>query len=145
MMSMEPKDRLECMLKEAEIIQDIIKRMGFNSFLIKGWAITLVVAILLLEGTLYQVLIAFIPLFLFWFLDAYYLRQERMYRKLYEWVIKNRLKTDEYLFDMNAYRFKDEVQSQLRIMRSITLGCFYGIITVILIVLGLYFSILILV
>ena len=29
-------------------------------------------------------------------------------------------------FDMNAYRFKDNVQSKLRIMFSITLGWFYG-------------------
>jgi len=41
----------EYMLKEIEIIQAIIKRMAFNSFMIKGWAITLVVVTLLLRGT----------------------------------------------------------------------------------------------
>lgn len=120
----------EYMLKEIEIIQDIIKRMAFNSFMIKGWAITLVVVTLLLKGTRFQVLIAFIPLLVFWFLDAYFLWQERMYRELYNWVISNRLKTDEHLFDMNAYRFKDKVQSKFRIMFSITLGWFYGSIAV---------------
>jgi len=124
---MENKESLkEYMLKEIEIIQDTIKRMAFNSFMVKGWAITLVVVALLLKGTEYQVWIAFIPLLVFWFLDAYFLWQERLYRKLYEWVINNRLQTDEYLFDMNAYRFKDEVQSKLRIMFSTTLGWFYG-------------------
>jgi len=128
---MEDKANLkEYMLKEIDIVQDIIKRMAFNSFLIKGWAITLVVATLLLKGTKYQVFIAFIPLLVFWFLDAYFLWQERMYRKLYNWVISNRLKTDEHLFDMNAYRFKDEVQSKCRIMFSITLGWFYGSIAI---------------
>ena len=99
-MNMENKESLkECMLKEIEIIQDIIKRMAFNSFMIKGWAITLVVVSLLLKGTeKYQIWIAFIPLLVFWFLDAYFLWQERLYRKLYEWVINNRLKTDEYLW-----------------------------------------------
>jgi len=124
----------EYMLKEISIIQDIIKRMGFNSFMIKGWAITLVVVALLLKGTEYQVGIAFIPLLLFWFLDAYFVWQERMYRKLYEWVINNRLKADEYLFDMNAYRFEDEVQSKFRIMFSITLGSFYGSIAILLVI-----------
>lgn len=124
----------EYMLKEISIIQDIIKRMGFNSFMIKGWAITLVVVALLLKGTEYQVGIAFIPLLVFWFLDAYFLWQERMYRKLYEWVINNRLKTDESLFDMNASRFKDEVQSKFRIMFSITLGWFYGSIAILLVI-----------
>ena len=132
---MENKESLkEYMLKEIEIIQDIIKRMAFNSFMIKGWAITLVVVALLLKGTKYQVWVAFIPLLVFWFLDAYFLWQERMYRKLYEWVINNRLKTDEYLFDMNAYRFKDEVQSRFRIMFSITLGWFYGSIAILIVI-----------
>lgn len=120
----------EYMLKEIDIVQDIIKRMAFNSFMIKGWTITLVVVALLLKGAKHQVLIAFVPLLVFWFLDAYFLWQERMYRKLYDWVISNRLKTDEHLFDMDAYRFKDEVQSRFRIMFSLTLGWFYGSIAV---------------
>lgn len=132
---MEGKTNLkEYLLKEIDIVQEIIKRMAFNSFIIKGWAITLVVVTLLLKGTKHQVLIAFVPLIVFWFLDAYFLWQERMYRKLYDWVISNRLKTDEYLFDMNAYRFKDTVQSRFRIMFSITLGWFYGSIAVLVII-----------
>lgn len=140
---MENKESLkEYMLKEIDIIQDIIKRMAFNSFLIKGWAITLVIATLLLKGTeKYQVWLAFIPLLVFWFLDAYFLWQERMYRKLYDWVINNRLKTEKYLFDMNAYRFKNEVQSRFRIMFSITLGWFYGSIAILIIIYALILSI----
>ncbi len=124
---MEDKKSLkEYLLAEVTIIQDIIKRMAFNSFIIKGWAITLVVVALLLKGNTYQVWIAFIPLLIFWFLDTYFLWQERMYRKLYDWVVENRLKTDEYLFSMNAYRFKKQVHKRLRIMFSVTLGWFYG-------------------
>ena len=135
---MEGKESLkEYLLKEIDIIQDIVKRMAFNSFMIKGWAITLIVVALLLKGAKYQILIAFIPLLVFWFLDAYFLWQERMYRKLYEWVIHNRLKTDEYLFDMNAYRFKNEVQSKFRVMFSITLGWFYGCLAILIIIYGL--------
>ncbi len=136
---MEHKENLkEYMLKEIDIIQDIIKRMAFNSFMIKGWAITLVVVTLLLKGTeKYQVWLAFIPLLVFWFLDAYFLWQERMYRKLYKWVINNRMNTEEYLFDMNAYRFKNEVQSIPRIMFSITLGWFYGSIAILVIIYAL--------
>ena len=127
-MNVKNKDNLkEYMLKEIDIIQDIIKRMAFNSFMIKGWAITLVVVTLLLKGTeKYQVWIAFIPLVVFWFLNAYFLRQERMYIILYDWVINNRLNTEEHLFDMKTRRFKKEVQSIPRIMFSITLGWFYG-------------------
>jgi hypothetical protein len=131
----------EYMLKEIEIIQAIIKRMAFNSFMIKGWAITLVVVTLLLRGTeKYKVWLAFIPLLVFWFLDAYFLWQERMYRKLYDWVINNRLKTEDHLFDLNAYRFKGEVQPKLRIMFSTTLGWFYGSIVVLVLIYSLVLS-----
>jgi len=130
MMAYSREELKEFMLKEIEIIQDVIKRMAFNSFMIKGWTITLVAVTLLLKGTKYQVWIAFIPLLVFWYLDAYFLWQERLYRRLYNWVIQNRLKTGELLFDMNAYRFKDEEQSRLSIMFSITLGWFYGAILV---------------
>jgi len=128
----------EFMIKEIEIIQDIVKRMAFNSFMIKGWTVTLVAVTLLLRGSKYQVLIAFIPILVFWFLDAYFLWQERLYRRLYNWVIKNRMDTDEYLFDMNAYRFKNEEQSKLRIMFSITLGWFYGSIFILTLIYAIY-------
>ena len=126
------------MIKEIDIIQGIINRMAYNSFMIKGWTITLVVVTLLLKGAKYQVFIAFIPLLVFWFLDAYFLWQERMYRKLYGWVIKNRLNSDEYLFDMNAVRFREEVQSKFRIMFSITMGWFYGSIALLIIIYSIY-------
>jgi hypothetical protein len=109
--------------------------------MIKGWTITLVVVTLLLKGTaLYQTWIAFIPLLVFWFLDAYFLWQERMYRKLYEWVINNRLKTEEYLFDMDADRFKEQIQSKIRIMFSMTLGWFYGVIVILIVIYSVVIS-----
>ena len=126
MMRFSKEELKEFLLKEIEIIQDIIKRMAYNSFMIKGWTITLVAVVLLLKGSTYQVFIAYIPLLVFWYLDAYFLWQERLYRRLYNWVVQHRLESDEYLFDMNANRFKAEEQSTFRIMFSKTLGWFYG-------------------
>ncbi|MCK5476562.1 MAG: hypothetical protein KAI55_01440 [Candidatus Aenigmarchaeota archaeon] len=124
----------EYLFKEIDIIQKIITRMNFNSFLIKGWTITLVVVTLLLNGNKYHVFIAFIPLFVFWYLDSYYLWQEKMYKKLYYWIIENRLKTDKNLFNMNASRFKKEVRSRFEIMFSETLLWFYGSIAVLIVI-----------
>lgn len=136
---MEKEEQKEYLMKEMDTIQSIINRISSNSFLIKGWTITLVVGTLLLErsvlgGSKLQIFIAFIPLLTFWFLDAYFLWQERMYRKLYGWVIANRLNTDENLFNMNAYRFRNEVSSRPRIMFSVTLGWFYGSIFVLIVI-----------
>jgi len=120
----------EFMIEELKIVQDIIKRLALNSFLIKGWTITLVVATLLLKGNKFQSLLAFIPIIVFWYLDAYFLWLERLYRRLYDWIRTNRLTTEEYLFDMNYRRFIKDEQSRIRIMFSLTLGWFYGSIFV---------------
>ena len=113
------------LFKEIDIIQGIINRMASNSFLIKGWAITVVVATLIFEGKTDDVWIAFIPLIFFWGIDAYFLRQEKLFRKLYGWVVSNRLSSDEYLLDMNTARFENEVTFSKTIF-SKTLGPFYG-------------------
>jgi len=114
------------MVREIEVIQRIIDRMASNCFLIRGWTVTLVVVTLLIKGDRCQAFIAFVPLVAFWVLDAYFLGQERMYRKLCECVRENRMKTDEHLFDMDAQRFKKEVASIPRIMFSVTLLVFYA-------------------
>ncbi|MCP4050404.1 MAG: hypothetical protein GY730_06840 [bacterium] len=119
------EDRKKYLFKEMDLIQDIIKRMATNSFLIKGWVLTLIVITMLIKGKSDLVIVSIIPLISFWFLDSYFLQQERMYRKLYDWVVNNRMKTDEYLLSLNASRFKNEVQSKFRIMFSQTLGWFY--------------------
>lgn len=122
------------MLKEIDIIQGIIGRMSTNSFYIKGWTVTLVSVALLINGDDFHAFISFIPLIMFWFLDAYFLWQERLYRKLYDWIITNRMETDEFLFNMNAYRFRNEVDSKLKIMFSITLIAFYFTILALIII-----------
>ena len=114
------------LIDEIKIIQDVIKRMADNSFKIKGWTVTLIVITLIFKGqTNDNHLLAFLPLVSFWILDTYYLRTERIYRKLYSWVVENRPKSDEYLFDLNPKRFENEVDSYLKTMFSISLRMFY--------------------
>ena len=121
------------LIDEIKIIQDIIKRMADNSFKIKGWTVTLIVITLVFKGkTNANHLLAFLPLVSFWILDTYYLRIERIYRKLYSWVIKNRPQSNEYLFDLNPERFEKEVDSYLKTMFSISLGIFYGALLILL-------------
>ena len=126
--------RLKILTKEIEIIEDIIKRMASNSFLIKGWTVTLVVATFLLKGSKEQVLISFIPILIFWYLDSYYLWQERLYRELYKWVINNRPENEKYLFDLNTERLKKEVAPQSSVMFSRTLLPFYGSLIIIVLI-----------
>jgi len=87
-------------MKHLEMIEAVIERMGNNSFQLKGWAVTLVsvVSTLAAQGTDKRFfLITFIPLFSFWFLDAYYLQMERKYRQLYK-IVSGK---EENLIDFN--------------------------------------------
>jgi len=126
-------DVTESMLhKEIDLIQACITRMAHNSFLIKGWAISIVAVVLALadkaKNPALLSAILLIPLISFWYLDTFFLRTERMYRKMYTWVLEMRRKNeDEWLYDLNPSRFKSEVDSRIEIMGSETLRWFYGI------------------
>jgi len=118
--------------KEIDLIQSCISRMAHNSFLIKGWTLTLVTVMLALTeksiDPIYLCLVLFIPILSFWYLDAFFLQTEKMYRKRYEWVIQSRPKNDlTNLYNLNPHHFKDKVDSRAKVMWSITLRVFYGI------------------
>lgn len=71
------------------MIQNVIDRMGANSFALKGWAVTLVAGIFVLsnnEANKDFFLLTYIPIIMFWFLDAFYLQKERQYRNLFNWT-----------------------------------------------------------
>ena len=102
------QDQIVALHKELELIQNNIKRMASNSFLIKGWAVTLVIGSLLLRVTDLQLILPFIPIISFWCLDTYFLYIERKFRDLYNWVVDNRYDSQEYLFNMKIDRFKKD-------------------------------------
>ena len=80
---------MENKIKHLELIQGIINRMSSNSFMLKGWAVTLVAgtfAIASKDTDKMYFLVAYIPIIVFWFLDAYYLKQEHLYIALYNEV-----------------------------------------------------------
>lgn len=118
--------------KEIDLIQACISRMAHNSFLIKGWAITIVAVVLALAQKAANPVvlcgIMLIPLISFWWLDTFFLWTEKKYRKMYEWVLKNRAEgNDEMLYELDPTRFEDKVDSRRKIMRSVTLCWFYGV------------------
>jgi hypothetical protein len=130
------KDTLrEFLFKEVELTQDIINRMGSNSFLIKGFAITIVAASLLFSEVSYYHFVALLPWLMFWYLDTYFLRLEKLYRKLYDWLIANRLKSEEFLLDMNSKNLEKRFgkESFSSVMFSKTLLAFYGLLFIIII------------
>jgi hypothetical protein len=135
----------EILHKEIDLIQNVINRMANNSFMLKGWLVSLVVIVLALtKDTIvatelsYFNLILLLPVIVFWYLDAFFLHKERCYRKLYEWVIENRANTNDYLYSLSYKRFEKQVKSVFCIMFSKTLLPFYGLIVIILTILTIY-------
>ena len=83
------------------MLQQVITRMGSNSFSLKGWSVGMIIAIYAFAGknSHKAVIITLIPLMVFWALDSYYLILERKFRALYNSVrIKN---DDDINFDMD--------------------------------------------
>jgi hypothetical protein len=109
-------------------IQHIINRIATNSFIIKGWAVAVLGILLLLNSTRYQALIAVFALLVFWYLDAYFLRQKKMYRALYNEIFENKLNVSDEFFDMSSARNEAgiEVPRSSTLMLSKTLLIFYG-------------------
>ncbi|WP_231221495.1 hypothetical protein [Helicobacter pylori] len=99
-----PIDRAKILIEELKILQGVINRMAQNSLECKKWTLVLAVGVLSLKieaiSNSYGLCVLGVLLLCFWFLDAYYLTQERSFRKQYQWLIENRLKTDERLFEV---------------------------------------------
>ncbi len=101
---------IEARMRHLELIQTVIGRLAQNSFVYKGWAVTVAAAILALGGRdacpQYMV-VALVPTMVFWGLDGYYLRQERLFRKLYKAVrlaALSEMETDPFTMDTSPYR-----------------------------------------
>ena len=115
-------------MKHLDFIQNVISRMNSNSFLVKGWAITLVSALFALaakDANINYVLISYFVIPVFWFLDGFFIATEKQYRELYNEVRqKNETDID---FDMNASSFNTGKKTWLSGVFSKTLIPYYGV------------------
>ena len=114
--------------KHMDYVQAIISRLANNSFLLKGWTLTLCSAILgfaITQRHAGLALTALIPLLAFWILDTYYLRQERGFRDMYRDIAQKQLRGFEIY-----PRPYSERHRWWRTAFSVSLRCFYPVIAV---------------
>ena len=117
---------MESKHKHLEFIQTVISRMAGNSFFLKGWTVTLVAALFALsskDANRSYILVAYLPVVVFWALDGYFLYQERLFRSLYDHV--RQLGEAKIDFSMDRRRFRSARNSWLGSMFSTTLLLFY--------------------
>ena len=118
--------------KHLEFIQTIINRMARNSFLLKGWTVTLIASLFVLSSkdtNIEYIFIAYIPVVVFWILDGYFISQERLFKALYDHV--RRLDEDKIDFSMDRSEYKKEKRNRWACsMFSSTLLVFYSLIAI---------------
>ena len=118
---------MENKIKHLEFIQSIINRMASNSFIMKGWAITLVAALFALsskDANKNYIIIAFLPVIIFWILDGYFLSRERAFRLLYDKV--RNLDEKEIDFSLDISQFKERKNNWFWSIFSHTVLFFYA-------------------
>jgi hypothetical protein len=130
----------EAKRQHLEFIQNVITRMNTNSFQIKGMAITIVSALLAIYASTSNemfIFISIVPTLLFWFLDSYYLQQERKFRGVYNNVcgLKNDVEIKPY--EMPIQKFQGGQYCFYKVFFSKTIACLYGTIVALLFVSGL--------
>ena len=82
--------------------------MANNSFLVKGWLITLIAVALALLPEKIEIkpvcIVGLIIITSFWYLDAFFLKTEKLYRWKYDWIIANRtIGNDSYYLNLDPY------------------------------------------
>lgn len=136
------KISIEEIHKEIDLIQSCITRMAQNSFMIKGWFVSIYAVILALlpeKVNMFLLCIALLAVnLIFWYLDGFFLRTEKVYRKIYDWVLEVRPQNNrELMYQLNPSKFNgkiEKVESIGKVMWSKTLRWFYLIPLVIVII-----------
>lgn len=125
--------------KHLEMIQSVINRMAQNSFMIKGWCLTLIVALFaLIKDSLnyITILVSIISIIFFGFLDAYYLMLERRYRKLFD-IVREK-KENDIDYNMETPKgYKNENTTYFQALFSKSIIFYYGALIIIYICIGL--------
>lgn len=141
-------DGAENKVKHLEFVQSNIARMNQCSFQMKGWMITVVTAMLALYaasinpengyGNNMFIFVSIAPTILFWFLDSYYLQQERKFRGVYNDLIGITHNVEVKEFEMPLGCYEGCKYCLLRIMFSKTEAPLYLFVIIGLVAAGMY-------
>lgn len=128
-------------IKHLEFIQLTITRMNLNSFMVKGWLVTLVAAIFVLSNKdADQMFLWFAPFVsvLFWILDGVFVSTVRKYRNLYN---ETRVKQEDDIdFSMDVSKYEGGSNSFFMRLFSMTLLLVYPIVIIASILASAYFN-----
>ncbi len=125
--------------KHLEMIQGVITRLSGNSSSAKAWSVGLVTALFALaahDAERRFAILAVLPALVFWGLDAYYLRCERLSRKLYDAVRRGGSDGPEP-FSMDIHQHCRQVSSWFATLFSLSIAPVHGTILIGIVVVSL--------
>lgn len=111
------------------MIQGVVNRLAQSSFLLKGWSVVLVSALLAFAAASSEELVlvvAFLPALAFWGLDGYFLWQERLFRALYDHVRTQEESELDYGLDTKSLPNLTSYHKWRSAVLSRTLWLFHG-------------------
>jgi hypothetical protein len=124
------------------ILQGVINRMAANSSGCKTWCVALVSAIVVIiadKGRPEYVWISIVPIFLFLFLDSYYLGLEKRFRNRYNEFIQrlhsNRAVVEDLFIVTPGVGFRIFFKATREALISLSVWPFYGLLTAMLFIL----------
>jgi hypothetical protein len=120
--------------KHLDYLQAIITRMNSNSFQLKNFSVVIISAMFVLFAATPKALFLFLtgfPLLIFWFLDAFYLQQERKFRALYNDVAGLTCQYAIKTYEMSTKEYKGNGYSFGECFFSKTILLFYGSLLVV--------------
>lgn len=89
-----------------QMIENVISKMSSNSFLVRGWGITVISGLVTVyithernKSNWFILILCLVVCVLFWINDAYYLYLERKFRKLYNKAKDNEV--EEFTMDIS--------------------------------------------
>ena len=125
-------DADEIKIRHLELVQSIVARMAQNSFMLKGWSVTLVGVLLTLapqKANLAVAILACVSAGVFWALDGYFLQQEKLFRALYNHLREHKTYDGGDFFRLDTIPHLADVESWLRVTLSRTLLLFHGAVS----------------
>jgi hypothetical protein len=100
-------------IKHLEMIQAVVARLAGNSFLVKGWALTLAAGFFGFSVSSDDAGIAVLGLFpviMFFGLDVYFLQAERLFRALYEEALDSNV--DPFFLGATTSDFRQKMEAK---------------------------------
>lgn len=108
-------------IKHLELIQDVITRLSNSGFVIKGWCLTVSAALLgfsLENANPWLALLSVATTSMFWGLDTYFLRSERLFRALYGKVVGLDVNVEPFFMGATQATFIETVTAEDRGWRT---------------------------